>query len=98
MFDLTLTAHGHLPKCLACALKDGWLFSHRFVAVQDDLDIAWIELEPAAMPAGLFAGDECRSRTEEWAEDDVEWFVKAAAKGSVQAMYNLEVFFERDKV
>ena len=50
------------------------------------------------MPAGLFAGDECRSRTEEGVEDDVEWFVKAAAKGSVQAMYNLGVLFERDKV
>ena len=26
------------------------------------------------MPAGLFAGDECRSRTEEWVDDDVATF------------------------
>jgi len=71
---LTLTAHGHLYKCLACAFQDGWPFRQRFIAAQDDLDVEWIEFEAAAMPAGLFAGDECRSRTEEGVEDDVAAF------------------------
>ena len=42
---LTLTTHGHLYKCLACALKDGWLFRHRFLSAQDHLDVEWIYLD-----------------------------------------------------
>ena len=79
---LTLTAHGHLYECLACAFQDGWPFRQRFIAAQDDLDVKWIELETAAMPAGLFAGDECRSRTEEGVDDDVAGSVISSSASS----------------
>jgi hypothetical protein len=74
ILGLTLTAHGHLGICLACAFQDGWPFCHRFVSAQDDLDVERIKLEASAASAGLFAGDEGRSRTEEWVDDDVAAF------------------------
>ena len=64
MFGLTLTPHGQLGICLACAFEDGWPFCHRFVSAQDDLDVKRIKLEAAAASAGLFASDEGRSRTD----------------------------------
>ena len=57
MFGLTLTAHGQLGICLACAFQDGWPFRYRFVSAQDDLDVERIKLEAAAASAGLFASD-----------------------------------------
>src|SRR5450756_2466446 len=74
MFGLTLTAHGQLGICLACAFQDGWPFRCRFVSAQDDLDVERIKLEASAASAGLFASDEGRSRTEEWVDDDVAAF------------------------
>ena len=74
MFGLPLTAHGQLGICLACAFQDGWPFCHCFVSAQDDLYVERIKLEATAASAGLFASDECRSRTEEWVDDDVATF------------------------
>jgi hypothetical protein len=71
MFGLTLAAHAQFDIRLACAFQDRCLSCHRFVAAQYDLDVEWIQLEAAAASAGLFAGDERRSRTEEWVDDDV---------------------------
>ena len=47
--SFTLTAHGQLGKCLASAFQDGQSFRRRFVSAQDDLDVEWIKLKPAAM-------------------------------------------------
>jgi hypothetical protein len=74
LFGLTLAAHGQVGTCLTGAFQDRWLSRHDFVAAQDDLDVEWIELEAAAASASLFAGDERRSRTEEWVDDDVAAF------------------------
>lgn len=74
MIGLTLTAHGQLGICLASAFQDGRVSCHRFVSAQNDLDVKWIKLEAAAVSAGLFASDECRSRTQERVDDDVAAF------------------------
>src|SRR4029077_5745899 len=74
MFGLTLAARGQLRICLTCDFQDRDLSCHRFVSAQDDLDVEWIQLAAAAASAGLFAGDERRSRTEEWVDDDVAAF------------------------
>ena len=74
MFGLTLAARGQLRICLTRAFQDRDLSCHRFVSAQDDLDVEWIQLDAAAASAGLFAGDERRSRTEEWFDDDVAAF------------------------
>ena len=74
MFGLPLAAHGQFGICLTGAFQDRWLSRHRFVAAQDDFDVEWIELNAAAASAGLFAGDQRRSRTEERVDDDVAAF------------------------
>src|SRR4029077_14872675 len=80
MFGLMLAAHGQFDICLTGAFQDRCLFRHCFVSAQDDLDVAWIPLDAAAASAGLFAGDERRSRTEEWVDDDVAAFAHIAQR------------------
>jgi hypothetical protein len=49
-----------------------WLPSRRrVISAEDDIDIEWVELEAAAVPASLYGCDECRTRTDDWAEHDV---------------------------
>ena len=74
MFGFQLAARSKFSIRLTCAFQDRCLSCHRFVSPQNDLDVKWIELDAAAASAGLFAGDERRSGTEEWIDDDVAAF------------------------
>src|SRR5262245_53866944 len=74
MLGFKLAARSKFSIRLACGFQDRCQSCHRFVTAQDNLDVEWVQLDAATGSASLFAGDESRSRTEEWVDDDVAAF------------------------